>query len=168
MNYIPKKIIVLENVCDKISKCILSIGNMYEVGGVLLGYRWLHTWFIVDVTIPIDQELKSKTVFLLDGEKETKMIKKIVSMYRIAPEPVGIWHSHVGGIKEFSDQDKESNSTYAQQIGGAISAIAIPSLDKELEELVVYYILPTKEDVLFVANYKGCGKIWKKYIRKSI
>lgn len=160
-------VIISQDTFQKISNCIAKANNLYEVGGVLLGHRHLRTYFIIDATIPVSQELKSSVSFELDGTKETQLANRLISMYRRKLTLVGIWHSHVGGMDTFSSQDKQSNKKFTEIVGGAISAIAIPTSDARLDELVSYYISPKGKEALCFTVVDTRKYIPKQYLIKD-
>lgn len=163
-----RSVIISQSVFRKISDCIAEVNNLYEVGGVLLGHRHLRTYFIIDATIPFSQKLKSNVSFELDGVKETQLADRLISMYRKKPSLVGIWHSHVGGMETFSSQDKQSNQKFAEIVGATISAIAIPTSDARLDELVSYYISPKGKETLCFTIVDTQKYIPKQYLIKNL
>jgi len=167
MSIIRRSVIISQSTFQNISNCIAKVNNSYEVGGVLLGHRHLRTYFIIDATIPFSQKVKSNISFELDGVKETQLANRLISMYRKKPSLVGIWHSHVGRMDTFSSQDKHSNQKFAEIVGGAISAIAIPTSDARLDELVSYYISPKGKEALCFTVVDTQKYIPRQYLIKN-
>lgn len=166
MFLLKKSVVISQSAFQKISDCITKANNLYEVGGVLLGHRFLRTYFIIDATIPISQELRSNILFELNGPKETQLANRLISQYHRKPSLVGIWHSHIGGMDTFSLQDKQSNQKFAEIVGGAISAIAIPTSDSWLDKLVSYYISPKGEETLYATFIDTQKYIPRQYLKK--
>lgn len=139
--FLPKRRVIISQIAfQKISNCIFETGNQYEVGGVLLGQRQLRTYFLTDATTPDNQRQKSNHSFELDGAQEMRKIDQLYGAYRNKPMVIGVWHSHVGGVEIFSQQDRISNKRFANVAGGIISAIAIPASSAQLKHLIFYYI----------------------------
>ena len=80
--------------------------------------------------------------FEIDGERETEKADRIMDSYRIKPEPVGLWHSHLTGIKVFSDQDRLSNQVFAKAYHDIVSLIVIPGSQGETDTVIPYVISP--------------------------
>lgn len=160
-------VIISQSAFQNISNCIAKENNLCEVGGVLLGHRHLGIYFIIDATASFSQKLKSAVSFELDGVKETQLANRLISTYRKKPSLVGIWHSHVGGMDTFSFQDKQSNQKFAEIVGGAISAIAIPTSDAQLDELVSYYISPKGREALCFTVVDTPKYVPKQYLIKN-
>ena len=144
----PKRRVIISQIAlQKISNCIFETGNQYEVGGVLLGHRQLRTYFLTDATIPDNQRQKSNHSFELDGAREMHKINELYRAHPSKPMVIGVWHSHVGGVETFSQQDQISNKRFASVAGGIISAIAIPASSKQLKKANFLLRITTRKRV---------------------
>lgn len=108
---------------EQIEKCVKSADNTYEVGGVLVGYRLLNFFFVVEVTFSENVAYASKTAFILDGELHTKKATDIIEKHHIHPKIIGSWHSHILDGGSLSKQDRISNRHLASLLNGALSMI---------------------------------------------
>lgn len=103
---------------------MLEADNNFEIGGVLVGYRFWKFNFVVAATVSDAGENGSKVFFLLDGVEHTEKVNEIAESGFIWPPSVlGIWHSHICDGHNFSQQDKISNRVFAKTFGGALSML---------------------------------------------
>ena len=121
---------------NKIKTRIEAIDGKYEVGGVLLGYKMLSIAFVLDVTYSEASGKMANVEFVLDGEEHSALAYRIINACLVKPKVLGIWHSHVSGLMEFSVQDQKSNYIMAQNFNGVYSSI----VDGDAFKIKTWYI----------------------------
>lgn len=137
-----------------ISDSMRKAKNQYEVGGVLVGHRLFHTFFVVGATVPCGDDVKSPVSYSWNGITETKKVDVLISSFGLKPIPIGTWHSHIKGTATFSGQDMESNKLFAERFGKTIAAIVIPNENTALKLFAVWFIS---------SESKASGKCCKVY-----
>lgn len=135
-----RRVLVSGKAYRKISACVTRAGRSYETGGVLMGYKVLDTYYIVDVTTPALTKNRSMISFVLDGSEHTRKSAKIISKYLIKPQVLGIWHSHICDIDRFSEQDRRSNTILARSLGEALSMIVTLQPDKHKVKMTTFLV----------------------------
>lgn len=118
-----RRVFVAPEAFQTIRESVLKTDNNYETGGVLIGYRLAHLYFVVAVTNANTAEKSTKTSFVLDSAEHTQQANEIIARFRKAPAALGIWHSHICDGHNFSRQDKLSNKRFAKTFGGALSML---------------------------------------------
>lgn len=127
-----KKVYFGKRAYNKIQAAIAASGFCYEIGGVLLGYRFLNFWYIKDATIPEGGDVRSKIGFHMDSKTVKKAIVKIQKNSWIPIRTLGLWHSHICDIRTFSYQDRKTNQAWAHLMNGIVSVIITPKGKKDL------------------------------------
>lgn len=120
-------VIVSKDAYHQIKSSVINASGSYEVGGVLIGCKFLNFYFIKSVTVPLYTAEKSKVSFTLDGEAHTLAAQKIIERNKGKLFVLGIWHSHICDGDRFSEQDRKSNRELAASLGGAVSMLAVMS-----------------------------------------
>lgn len=115
-------ILLTKKVHLKIKSKATETKNHNETGGLLLGYKFLNCFFVTEITATNDTESTSVS-FVLNGENHIGQAKMLVNKRILKPFVIGVWHSHICDIKNFSIQDKKTNSKLASQIGDIVSVI---------------------------------------------
>ena len=138
-------VIFSKKAYEQIVNCVKSADNEYEVGGVLIGYRLVNLFFVIGVTLSKNKANASKTTFVLDGELHTDKAVKIIEKYRIHPQVIGSWHSHILDDGNLSEQDRASNRLMASLLNGTLCTI-VTMHDKI--RFNTYYI--TKKNCVFI------------------
>lgn len=115
-------VLLTKKVHLKIKSKVITTKNQNEIGGFLLGYKFLNFFFVTEITVTNDTESTSVS-FVLNGKKHIGQAKRLVKGKFLKPFIIGAWHSHICDIRKFSIQDKIANSLLASQIGEIISVI---------------------------------------------
>jgi len=139
----------------KLKNSVILTENKYETGGVLLGYRCLNWYYVVDVTVADKNDCVSRNSFCLDGNKHTEYVTEIINGYIIKPVVLGAWHSHTCGTNSFSFQDLETNKRIATLYNGALSMLLTP---KTLERDVINVYNIDKKHKQELCKVKVVGK----------
>ena len=126
-------------ICDSVTK----VNNLYEIGGVLLGYKTLNFFYVSQATAQTNALEKSQVSFVLDGTWNTSKVKELSAKLLIKPSVVGIWHSHILDVEQFSSQDQESNLQLAQLYDGIVSGLITMTSPKHKINMAYYYISAT-------------------------
>lgn len=134
------KVFLSKHVLKKIKRSVADTKNQYEVGGILLGYKILCWYYIIDITVPSKLVDKSAVCFFLDGKHHTEQAKRIIKRFCYAPSVIGVWHSHICNITTFSKRDRQSNKQFAASFGEILSIIATFSSLSKTIKLATYYI----------------------------
>ena len=111
-----------EEVQNAIRDCVLKSGQKFEVGGILLGRK------MQELTIPEDFQNCKRGSFQLDGKVAAESCEKLIAK---APwlDVVGLWHSHLYGIAEFSSQDRQTNQLFSRIYGRCVSVLAVQLIE---------------------------------------
>lgn len=151
-------ILITQKAHLKIKNHIQAVNNECEIGGLLLGYRFLNCILITEITAINDTE-SSSVSFVLNGEKHIEQAEKVIKKYLFKPILLGVWHSHTRNISVFSIQDQKSNSVLVSQIGSIISTIVTFSDVTKNCNYTSYYIkLNDKEHACLTKVIKGILK----------
>lgn len=148
-------IFYLSKAWNKIKSNLLKVANENEMGGILIGYKLLFARIVVDVTVASSVEENKKFSFVLNGSFHEKQMDKIVCKYWLPPSVIGLWHSHVNGIRTFSFQDIESNDIMAKNFGSIISAIATINLQNNQFDISTYFVQQNMDEKKCVAFTGG-------------
>ncbi len=130
--------------------CQESLFN-YEVGGMFLGKVNRDSYFI-DKMITVPSANRQRHSFDMDGDLATKMLNDELSLHKNM-EFLGIWHSHVTGILEFSDADKYANQQLADIFLSLISCVVSPVADDKTLIMRVYLIGHMTEQIIMDCNF---------------
>lgn len=95
------------------------VNDKYEVGGILLGSCRLCFWRVKAITCAVPDS-KSNYKFTLDSNEHKVQIKLLEKR---GVYPLGIWHSHISDMNEFSSQDKIANEQMVRLNGKILSVI---------------------------------------------
>lgn len=149
------RVIIGKNAFNMLQEHVNSTGFQYETGGVLLGYKWLRTFYVVACTFPRrGRDVRaSKMTFILDGPEHTEEMKKVRQRYIFKPRLIGIWHSHTTEDDSFSARDMESNGLLVKQIGEMLSVIVTREKGNGIKT-ITYYISKENQEFPIVANKK--------------
>ncbi len=164
VSFFKYRVIFSKSPFQKIKKSLIKAQNKYEIGGILLGYKILNFYFIIDVTIPKNINKKSMVSFVLDGEEHSKLASEIIKSYLYKPSVLGIWHSHICSGTTFSTQDKISNKEMACFLNGTLSMLVTMNNGKFFKK--VYYIYPSGKHIL-CKTYKNLGNKKSLQITKT-
>lgn len=144
---------------NKVKSNLLKVANKSEVGGILIGYKLLFAYIVVDVTVASSIEENKRFSFVLDGGYHMKQMDKIISKYQLPPLVIGLWHSHVNGIQTFSSQDIESNNIMARDFGNIISAIATINLQSNQLDISTYFVQRDMDQKKCIAFMRRSNKV---------
>ena len=108
-----------------------------ETGGILLGHRDGDLWYVLESIEPGPQSIFTPTYFEYDDAYVTYRANKVRRLYRCSVDLLGLWHRHPSLMKSFSSTDDETNKTYSDTLGGAISGIV--TLGNGFE-ITMYYV----------------------------
>lgn len=122
-SYRKKVVYVTSKAHSKLKNAVNLTENEYETGGVLLGYKLLNRYYIIDVTAADEKECASRNCFYLDGNKHCSYVTETRKGYIIKPAVLGVWHSHTCEMNFFSFQDLETNKKIATLYNGALSML---------------------------------------------
>lgn len=139
---------------------ITYANNMYETGGILIGYKILWFYFILDVTSQEKISKKSQTSFFLNGDFHTKSAETIIKQYSLTPCVLGLWHSHICYDTEFSQQDKIANRQFATIFEREILSMIVIMYGNYIK-LATYCVLPNGNQTLLSKKIRR-----KNYERK--
>lgn len=123
---------LLNRVCDT--------SFQYEIGGVLIGYKYLRIFYIVALTFPRCYRNMGKVSFVLNGEEHTEDIEKIREGFLFPTKIIGVWHSHTLEDNSLSLQDRESNRLLVTRFGDMLSVVVTSQKGKKDIRLTSYYI----------------------------
>lgn len=139
-------ILLSGEVYKQLNKDVLEAGKEYELGGLLLGYRFLCLHYVIAATTSDETDAKTNISFVLDGEKHRMYATEIMKKFRFQPDILGVWHSHTLEINRFSEQDKESNKQLARAIGNCVSMlITLNARTKDINLSACYLTANMKE-----------------------
>ena len=113
---------IAENVLTTIRQCVRESEQRFEVGGILLGKRIGRELQIEAATVPLNFQDCRRGSFRLDGEEASQCCRRLMGH---SPElcVAGLWHSHLYGIAEFSEQDIQVNHWFADQFGKSAAVL---------------------------------------------
>ena len=131
---------------SQITSAIIEANNDYEVGGVVLGRKMFGGYIITALTFPEKTQEQTINSFLLDGCYHMHKANSLVDEFWLAPEIIGIWHSHICDGPIFSKQDKISNRVFSQIYNGAVSVLV--TMREGEVKVVSYYVKPNGTDQL--------------------
>lgn len=102
-----------------------TLQNIYtETGGILLGAKGDHAWYVVESLDPGPRAILRSTYFEYDHKYLTHLANKVGLRYRTKLQLLGPWHRHPGSLDQFSSIDDETNRTFVRTCGGvAISGL---------------------------------------------
>lgn len=117
-----------KEVQNAIRDCVLKSGQKFEVGGILLGRKMPQKILVEELTIPEDFQNCKRGSFQLDGKVAAESCEKLIAK---APwlDVVGLWHSHLYGIAEFSSQDRQTNQLFSRIYGRCVSVLAVQLIE---------------------------------------
>ena len=130
-----------------VRNCVNEANNQFEVGGVLLGYKFLNRFYVSSATAQLGIEDKSNVSFTLDGEWNMSRIAEINQSRTRKLSVLGVWHSHICDEDKFSYQDRQSNLELARLYGSIISAITIQPSPHRVS-LTAYLVSPKGKESL--------------------
>lgn len=148
MNRVFPQMIMKESTYNRLRKYVCNTDFQYETGGILLGYRLLWRFYVVDYTFPHCIKNKRRMTFILNGEEHMKEMERIKKKYFIRPELIGVWHSHTTEDNYLSMQDRESNKLLVRKFEGLLSVIVTQQEVDEIQ-LTSYYISRKGEKLLW-------------------
>lgn len=134
------RVIIGKDAYSKLLNYINNTDFQYETGGVILGYRFLWTYYVIAFTFPRYSKNATRMTFVLNGEEHAEEIKLINKRFFFHPQLMGIWHSHTTEDDSFSLQDRESNKLLVKQFGKILSVIVICQKEKKGIHLTAYCI----------------------------
>lgn len=139
-----------------LKKQVIATGFQYEIGGVLLGYKWFRKFYVVACTFPrYGGDLQAtKMTFILNGSEHTEEMERIQQQYIFPLKLIGVWHSHITEDNSFSLQDRESNRLLVRQIGEMLSIIVIQQKENEIG-IIPYYVSEGNEEICLFGNKKS-------------
>ena len=129
-----------------IGNCINEANNHFEVGGILLGYRFLNRFYVSSATAQLGIDDNSIVSFTLNGEWNMSRIAEINQCRKRKLSVLGVWHSHICDEDKFSMQDYRSNLELARLYGRIISAIMIKSSSSNLVSITAYLVSQNGEE----------------------
>lgn len=111
-----------EKALETIYCCVQKSNQKFEVGGILLGDRGDRTFQIEAATVPKTFQNCRRGSFQLDGAETSQQCREII---RKNPGlcVVGLWHSHLYGISEFSTQDQLLHRWLREEYGKTVSVL---------------------------------------------
>lgn len=176
LSFLTYRVFLSKYAYKKIKRSVANTQNRYEVGGILLGYKFWSWYYIIDITVPSKIVNKSAVSFFLNGEHHTEQAQRIIKKFHCAPSVIGVWHSHTCNITTFSKRDRRSNKQFAASFGETLSIIVtFSNLSKKLK-LSTYFITTKGTEcrcqTYIVCNYSGRGiflteKDWSRCIGGS-
>lgn len=115
----------MNSVYDRIQRHIYHTNFQYETGGLLLGHKFLRTYYVIACTFPncCRNVQATKMTFVLDGREHTEKMNQIQNKCVIPLRLLGVWHSHTTQDDLLSAQDKKSSRALAKKNGQVISMI---------------------------------------------
>ncbi len=123
----------------------------YEVGGMFLGKADGDSYFVYKmITVPSTN--RQRHSFDMDGDLATKLLNDEMSLSENM-DFLGIWHSHVTGILEFSNADKYANQQLADLYSSLVSCVVTPVDDDKSLIMRVYLIGRMTEQVVMDYNF---------------
>ena len=131
--------IMKESTYNRLRKYVCNTDFQYETGGILLGYRLLWRFYVVDFTFPRCLKNKRRMTFILNGEEHMKEMERIKNKYFVRPRLIGVWHSHTTEDSSLSMQDRGANKLLVRKFGGLLSVIVTQQGMKGIQ-LTSYYI----------------------------
>ena len=134
------KVLLLPKAYCQIRSGVLAVNNEFEIGGILLGYKFLNRYFIAAVTVSTEPAKRSKVSFVLDGKWHTARVKEYMQEFRCKPSILGIWHSHICDVDTFSELDRQSNRRFAETFGSILSMIVMLTMPSRDLNLTTYFI----------------------------
>ena len=137
----------------QIWEAVNNTGLAYEIGGLLVGYRLLSVFYIIEVTFPNKLTEPSRVSFVLDGDAHKLSAIEIAQNYSPAPTLLGIWHSHICDGCHFSKQDRQINYEFATLLNGTLSAIVVRDIANSRFTVTNYYIERYKQEQLINCIY---------------
>lgn len=129
-----------QNAYTTIRNCVNEANNQFEVGGVLLGYKFLNRFYAIAAIAQPGIEEKSNVSFTLNGEWNMSRIDEINRCRKWQLSVLGVWHSHIFDEDKFSIQDQRSNLELTRLYGRIISAIMIRSSSSNLVSITAYLV----------------------------
>lgn len=154
MNMTPFwRLVFSSEAMRKITASIRKKENNSEAGGVLLGHRWLRSVYVVSATVPSEDETTSRGSFTIDGTIESSKARIIANSYYLKPNIIGIWHSHVSRIPQFSYQDIVSHKIMTNVLGTAISVLVIPTEKYTIEQFTPYLVTSKKPEGVIIDRW---------------
>lgn len=126
-------VILTSDLYEEIKEHVIKTQELYETGGLLLGYKAGKLYFIVAATFPSKVQNPSRGSFILDGDFHGRYAQTLMERFWYPPSILGIWHSHIDGIDTFSYQDHLSNKKIAASLNGTLSMLV--TLSKTTKEL---------------------------------
>lgn len=143
---IPNSIIISRSAYLQIHQCMEKAANLYEIGGILIGYKNESAYYIEAITVDSGNCETSMTSFVLKGELHTHMAQKIIDSSKRPLALLGVWHSHICDTARFSQQDRNANQTLSHILNGALSVL-VTWHEKETEvQIQGYYIAPNNAE----------------------
>lgn len=136
----PLTVVIDHSAYIQIQKCVEDAANQYEVGGVLLGHRNQGTHYIAAVTTDSSGKTASMTSFALDGDAHSQLAQMIINRHQDSLSFLGVWHSHICDVEQFSQQDRSANRILSSLLGGAISMLVTLQKPSHTLKLHAYYI----------------------------
>lgn len=131
----------------RIKEHVSSSSNLYETGGILIGYKILSFYYIVNATV--DNEFNhSQTSFVLNGAQHTKKVIELMEQYTFKPDVLGLWHSHICFDTQFSQQDKTTNIYFAGFLERNIISMIVNLHDKHIKMTTYEISYQGKEKLL--------------------
>ena len=114
-----------------------------ETGGTFLGCYENGIWYVIETIKPGPNSIFEKSYFEYDRKYTERQINKKARLYKSDMTLIGLWHSHLSSVDEFSPIDNETNSEYAKlSKNGAISIIV--NTDLEFRMTAYHVVHPLK------------------------
>lgn len=130
-----------------------------ETGGILLGIIDKDTWYVVEATDPGLSTSHNRVHHEMDEQYLNHIYPVISRLYEKDLWLLGLWHRHPGILNTFSDDDKRTNTSYAQVIGKGSLSILLNFVPDA--QLTCYYL----DDKGTGSYYKPEVKIGDKYFK---
>ena len=124
--------------------------NRNETGGVLLGYIFNRTWYIVESLDPGMDTVNQEAFFQWDNDYVNHQAQRLSKIYRRPPTILGFWHRHPGSMDYFSGTDEDTIQENLRNLKLGLLSMLV-NIDPELR-MTFYYcygndIMKIKYDV---------------------
>lgn len=142
------KVVLTRKAYCRIRNSVIAANNEFEIGGVLLGYKFLNRYSVAAVTVSAEPADKSNVSFTLDGKWHTACALKYMQKFWRKPSILGVWHSHICDIDVFSEQDRQSNKRLAESFGDILSMITMLTMPSQDLKFTAYLISTNGKETL--------------------